>query len=400
MRYNYPMSRQEIRRLYDRYPFPGASQDPKTIMWRIASREWIQVVWNRQEDPRKILVAGCGSGPEAFALRRKFPKAEIVAIDLSPRSIALAEDAQKRSKAQRNISFHVGDLEDPGLSRLTGHNFDFVVCHGVLSYSAQPARLLANLVNVMTKDGALYLGVNGSEHFSVRLREALPALGINPARMRNLPLVRNVLDLCDSIQERRGTDRAATFQENLLAGDLFGSRIRNLPLADWIETAKRADLHFQSSFMAYTKLRHVLEDDAFLLLWPKTHAEVVQIVDLLSPGSFHRLLFTRKKIVQPFWEDRKRLGRLRPRLTSLYTVVFPKRVTARRNTFQKVTLKSGVVETRIDLNLKALELQVLRRCDGTKSVDEILAKTAPTESQDVIQRLLYGLYLLLILRLD
>lgn len=394
------MAKQEIKNIYERYPFPHESPNPKSARWRLASKQWIRVVWNREEDPRRILVAGCGTGAEAFAVRRQFPHADIIAIDLSPRSIELAGDSQKRSRGQRRISFLVGDLEDPRLSRLIGRDFDFITCHGVLSYSAQPAHLLANLADVMTPDGALYLGVNGSEHFSVHLRQALPALGIHPARLRDLFLTRKVLELCDAIQEHVGSERVARFQANLLAGDLFGSLIRNLPLADWIALAKGAGLHFQSSFGAYANLRHVLENDAFLRLWPRTHAEVVQIVDLLCPSPFHRLLFTRKTMSQPPWEDRKRLGRWWPRFTSLYTAVSPRLGASPGKSPRKVIWKSPSVETQIDLRLTASELAVLRQCNGRMTVDEILAHTSTTASKEMIQRLLYGLYLLLVLRLD
>jgi ubiquinone/menaquinone biosynthesis C-methylase UbiE len=58
---------------------------------------------------RTRLIAGCGTGNEAFAFRDRFPESEIIAFDFSPRSIALARSSQRRLPRKRRIRFMVAD---------------------------------------------------------------------------------------------------------------------------------------------------------------------------------------------------------------------------------------------------------------------------------------------------
>lgn len=67
---------------------------------------------------KRLLDAGCGTGSLAVAAARR--GAEVVAIDLSPTLIALAE--QRRPADASSVSFRVGDMLDPNLDR-----FDHVV---------------------------------------------------------------------------------------------------------------------------------------------------------------------------------------------------------------------------------------------------------------------------------
>src|SRR5260221_14699576 len=92
----------KVRRLYEKRPYPGAEEDALTeAKWRLAPMEWLTALWKPGREAaaaKRILVAGCGTGREAFAMRRKWPKAEIVAVDFSLRSIAVARELQKRSR--------------------------------------------------------------------------------------------------------------------------------------------------------------------------------------------------------------------------------------------------------------------------------------------------------------
>ncbi|HQT77725.1 MAG: magnesium protoporphyrin IX methyltransferase [Rhodospirillales bacterium 20-64-7] len=65
----------------------------------------------------RILDAGCGTG--ALAVEAALRGAQVVAIDLSPTLVGLA---QERLPRQLDIDFRVGDMLDPGLGR-----FDYVV---------------------------------------------------------------------------------------------------------------------------------------------------------------------------------------------------------------------------------------------------------------------------------
>ena len=232
-------------------------------------------------------------------MRRRFPAAAIVAIDFSSRSVSIARELQQRAPAMRNIRFLVADLATRGLSKKVGHDFDFVSCHGVLSYIPVPERALGNLARCLKPDGALYLGVNGAHHFSESWREFLPAFGFDMAELRDGPYLRELLRLCDAVVGNRGDARHAKRNAGYLAGDLFGPLIQNLPLAGWLRIARVAGLHFQGNFSSSYALRPALESDECRLLIPRSRAELCELVEILCPAHFHRLVFTRQPAELP-----------------------------------------------------------------------------------------------------
>ena len=86
---------------------------------------------------RRVLDAGCGTG--ALAVEAAQRGAEVVAIDLSPKLVQVAEE---RAPQGLNISFRSGDMLDPYLGR-----FDHVVgMDSMIHYEAHDmVRVLAGL---------------------------------------------------------------------------------------------------------------------------------------------------------------------------------------------------------------------------------------------------------------
>lgn len=87
----------------------------------------------------RILDAGCGTGALAVEAARR--GAEVVAVDLSPTLIRLANDRMPHDLRGR-LSFHVGDMLDPALG-----TFDHAVCMDSLIHydTADAVRMLAGL---------------------------------------------------------------------------------------------------------------------------------------------------------------------------------------------------------------------------------------------------------------
>jgi len=393
----------DVRKVYEKYPFPAEDTTvPTDRRWVLAPMDWIGALWkpaDRTLAPKKILVAGCGTGREAFALQRHFPRAKIVAVDFSPRSIAIARRVQKSARAMRNIRFVVADLAHPNLGKRIGRDFDFISCHGVLSYVSEPIKVLTNLRRLLKPSGAFYLGVNGTEHHSVRGRLFLPAFSLDLVEPREGAYLRDVLKLWDAIQAESGTRSLAKFPIGYLAGDLFGPLIRNLPLHDWTRLASKAGLRFQANFSCWRALRLAMEKDQARLLIPRSRAEVCQLLALASPGSFHRLLFTRRVPADPPWENDQKLRRWRPILTKLYRVSLPKRARSQRK-LRRVTFKSGAMNTRLDWKMPEWEVEILRRSDGKRTLDEILKEISVIVPPQLLQTQLYVLYQLLVITLN
>ena len=140
-------SAEKIKRNYERLPYPGTNPDVVDGKGgSLPPLRWMQALGRPgQPRPERVLVAGCGTGAEAFVVRRQLPRAEIVAVDFSPRSIAVARRLQRSAKWPQPIDFQVADLTSPDLAAQTGGNFDLITCHGVLSYIPEPALGLQNL---------------------------------------------------------------------------------------------------------------------------------------------------------------------------------------------------------------------------------------------------------------
>ena len=88
----------------------------------------------------RILDAGCGTGALAIEAARR--GAEVVAIDISPTLIGLAQERAPRDLGAGRVHFRVGDMLDPGLGL-----FDHVVAmDSLIHYNGEDiARTLASL---------------------------------------------------------------------------------------------------------------------------------------------------------------------------------------------------------------------------------------------------------------
>ena len=91
---------------------------------------------------RRILDAGCGTG--ALAVEAAKRGAQVVAIDISPTLIGLANERLPKDLGGGHIDFRVGDLLDPALGR-----FDHVVAMDSLIHYTAPdiVRVLSQLAS-------------------------------------------------------------------------------------------------------------------------------------------------------------------------------------------------------------------------------------------------------------
>jgi SAM-dependent methyltransferase len=390
---------EQIRRVYEKHPYPSAEKSIlRRALWPLPPVEWINAMWQPgRVSPDRILVAGCGTGAEAFALRRRFSRAEIVAVDFSPRSIAIARDMQARVPKMNDIRFLAGDFTSPQFPKSVGCDFTFISCHGVLSYVPQPGRALRNFVRCLTPDGALYLGVNGSAHYSGAWRRALPAFGFEMADFRDGRRLRDILRLCDAVAGQ-DVPPIGKLPASYLASDLFGSLIHNLPLAEWIQLTRHAGLHFLGSFSAMHQLRPALNNGSYRLLIPRSRAEVAEFLDVMAPSSFHRLVFSRTAPVNPPWENPEALLDWRPLLTPVYLGRWPKGKGSSKS-LRNLKIKSTATNTLIELCVPEWELEILRQSEGKQTLRKILASCVPAIKPQVLQQQLYLFYQLAVINL-
>lgn len=79
------------------------------------NEEWVRkaLIERIRCQPRRILDLGCGTGSTTLMLKRVFPEAEVIGLDLSPYMLLAAID--KASRAHLEIAFRHGNAEQTGL---------------------------------------------------------------------------------------------------------------------------------------------------------------------------------------------------------------------------------------------------------------------------------------------
>ena len=416
---------QLTREFYQRSPYPPP-RHARARRWRLAPLDWIlSIDRDRKSIPMRVLVAGCGTGSEAFMLQDALPKAEIVAVDFSSNSIRIARQTQAKSSARKRIHFIKADLTQPDLqsvfggeriSRLTvkqagkpalrpeiarnnrqsadapvGGEFDLVVCHGVVSYIPEPAVALRNLAQCLRPDGLLYLGVNGAAHFSASLRPVLSRLGIDVALMPKDARWRRLIQMWEAVDGGAKEGPVTRLPDWYLGGDFFGPVLHNLCLDQWADLFRQAGLFLRASQGAHRALRPMIASAATALMMPRSRAEVCELLDLMHPAGFHRLVLTRQPTAHPPWENRGKLLSWRPAPTGLYRAS-SRRQTKRSGELPVIVLKSSALDTKFEWPMPRWEVEVLRRCDGVKPLCQILDEIGQGASAADVSEQLFLLY--------
>lgn len=151
-----------VAKLYDTYPFPPEpilDEPPPGYNWRWNWQTAYHFCTGRKPDRAdiRILDAGCGSGVGTEYLVHLNPQAQVVGIDLSAGTLAVAQERCQRSGADR-VEFHQLSLFD--VDQLPGE-FDLINCVGVLHHTADPIRGIQALARKLAPGGFLHIFVYG-----------------------------------------------------------------------------------------------------------------------------------------------------------------------------------------------------------------------------------------------
>lgn len=108
----------------------------------------------------RVLEIGCASGGNLLPMAYQLPAAEFVGLDYSARQI---EEGEQRIAALglANVRLVCADLADAHAGKSLG-DFDFVIAHGVYSWTAPPVRdaMLALCKQVLRPHGVAYVSYN------------------------------------------------------------------------------------------------------------------------------------------------------------------------------------------------------------------------------------------------
>ncbi|MFN2448000.1 MAG: methyltransferase domain-containing protein [Vicinamibacterales bacterium] len=125
----------------------------------------------------RVLEVGCGVGAQTVTLARNSPRARFTSIDVSPHSIAAAQETLARTGAT-NVEFRRADLFDLAFSDAT---FDHAFLCFVLEHLRRPLSALTAIRRVVRPGGTITVieGDHGSAYFhpdDARAREAIDCL--------------------------------------------------------------------------------------------------------------------------------------------------------------------------------------------------------------------------------
>ncbi|HEY9750948.1 MAG TPA: class I SAM-dependent methyltransferase [Allocoleopsis sp.] len=149
-----------VAKLYDTYPFPPEpllDEPPPGYNWRW---NWVAAYnfCTGQKPPKqnvRILDAGCGSGVGTEYLVHLNPQAQVVGIDLSAGTLAVAKERCQRSGADR-VEFHHLSIYD--VDQVPGE-FDLINCVGVLHHLPDPIRGIQALAPKLAPGGLMHIFV-------------------------------------------------------------------------------------------------------------------------------------------------------------------------------------------------------------------------------------------------
>ncbi|WP_414752425.1 class I SAM-dependent methyltransferase [Anabaena sp. CCY 9910] len=173
-----------VAKLYDTYPFPPEpilDEPPPGYNWRwnwLAAYSFCTGQKPTKQDIR-ILDAGCGSGVGTEYLVHLNPQAQVVGIDLSAGTLAVAKERCQRSGANR-VEFHHLSLYD--VEQLPGE-FDLINCVGVLHHLPDPIRGIQALAKKLAPGGLMHIFVYGElGRWEIQLMQKAIALLQNEKR--------------------------------------------------------------------------------------------------------------------------------------------------------------------------------------------------------------------------
>jgi len=163
---------QAVRQQYEENPYPRWKRRGNLgagLPLRDALRQRLPYLDIQEQLPAAphILVAGCGTGSDAFQVAQSFAHAGILAVDISKTSLAYAMRAT-REFGVADIDFRHGDILELGT---LDRQFDLIVCSGVLHHMRDPLAGWRVLAGLLRPDGYMNIGL-----YSRRARREVSAL--------------------------------------------------------------------------------------------------------------------------------------------------------------------------------------------------------------------------------
>lgn len=297
---------EKIRPQFDALPYPNRPLDetPSTNPDYVATHSYIIPYYLRNHHVPKtegkwILDAGCGSGYKLLALAIANPGAHIVGVDISPKSLELAQQRLAYQQISNPSYFHCVPIEElPSLP----YRFDYINCDDVLYLLEDPVAGLQAMKAVLKPEGIIRANMHSilQRASFYRVQKILARLGCleGTPTSEEIAVTRQMMDsLQDWVITKRQTwspnsekDDQLILSNHLIRGD------RGVTMPEFSKMLQQADLEFiRLVDWRSWPLKRLFKNMADL---PKTVAtrinnmsteEQIHIYELLHPIQ-HRLL--------------------------------------------------------------------------------------------------------------
>jgi 2-polyprenyl-3-methyl-5-hydroxy-6-metoxy-1,4-benzoquinol methylase/Flp pilus assembly protein TadD len=161
----------QVQNQYEESPYPRWTAvpqiEPTTVVNFLRDRlNIVPMSWPQTTVGVDILIAGCGTGSHSIDSALRFPKARILAIDISRASLAYA---RRKSRALGLSNIEYGQADILKLASL-GRRFDVIETVGVLHHLADPAAGWRVLLSLLRPHGLMLVGL-----YSATARQSLAA---------------------------------------------------------------------------------------------------------------------------------------------------------------------------------------------------------------------------------
>lgn len=382
---------------YEKRPYPA--EDERVLSqraWKLAPLGW----WNGtgrlaagELGRLRVLVAGCGTGNEAFNFARLSEEFEVVGVDFSRRSIEVAE-RWKTASGLKNVSFVQADLSADDFGESVDGPFDLVSCHGVISYVPETVAALRNLESVLADDGALYLGCNGSTHVSQQYRPVLGRLGCDLESYEADSTVRQKVALCDDLKGLKPGKGIANQSDGFIASDIFGKMNLCHSLEEWNRKAEEAGLVFLGALQPTRLLSQIHYNSTVGFLREEGVRWAQEASDRMRPTPFHRVLYGKGGRRLPDFSIYKQeeLKEWRPFVNLWKRDAIPP---MKKPFTQKVSFKLNIPGLYKDhaIEARAFVLEFLRLSDGEKTLGGIVGEIGSGVTVEQMIPLLFRFHL-------
>jgi malonyl-CoA O-methyltransferase len=148
------IDKEQARRAFER---AAARYDEVAVLQREIGRRMLERLDYVRLEPRVVLDAGCGTATTTAELARRYPQAEIVALDFAE---GMLRHASGQGGWMRVPQWVCGDVE---ALPLASQSVDLVYSNAVLQWSTDLARTFAELLRVLRPGGLLTFSTFGPD---------------------------------------------------------------------------------------------------------------------------------------------------------------------------------------------------------------------------------------------